>query len=65
MITANDLPKTEGKVVFDLDDGSSLTVERRGPDLFYGISDSFDVEENSVMMVAKLNKWGASIVGWE
>lgn len=64
-ITTKDLPGAEGKVIFDLDDGSSLAVERRGPDLFYGINDSFDVEENGAMMVAKLNSWGASIVGWE
>lgn len=65
MITETDLPKGEGLVVFDLNDGDTLKVERRGPDLFYGISDNFDLEENSAMMVAKLNKWGASVVGWE
>lgn len=65
MITEKDLPGKEGQVILDLSDGESITLERRGDDLFYGQADNFDVEENGMMMVAKLNSWGARVIGWE
>ncbi len=65
-LSISDLPKsTQGSVIFDLDDGDTLTLEMVSNDRYYGTANSFDVEGSRQEIIDKLNRWGAAIVGWE
>lgn len=66
-ISASDLPKsTSGTVVFDLDDCDQLKVCLLPEGGYYGEADKFDFEAATAEeAVAKLNRWGASVAGWE
>lgn len=61
-ITKKDLPKS-GSVVFDLDDGTEVHVEKRGS-IYYGDAGSFDFQGDDIEIIHKLNSWGARVVGW-
>lgn len=67
MIKTEDLPASPDQtLVVELDDGVSASVEMLEDGTFYGRTDRFDFVVNTPFeMAAKLNAWGATIIGWE